>query len=303
MATVSSLKLAQPRQSEFDLAWAQYKMAQTRLRRFTQAFNQSLILYCEQLLPLEQDMLLEPSCDLVQQLLAILRQTHCPVAMRASSLTWLESLISNISRLDPKLGTHFRTQATLLAKTWAQAPSALLPNHYNETQTVHLKYDSELAGEHQASNIELPAWIQKLFRKTAQSLHPDREPDLQKRPKKHRLMTKLLQARQNKDEDRIIEFYLDYVANVEMLSSQELQQAIGLIHRRTRALYDMKDEIVIQTPTHALVYDWIYGVDDEQRRQNLNLCVHHFKEIQKSLRYCVTTIVDVESLKIFLDTP
>lgn len=89
---------------------------------------------------------------------------------------------------------------------------------------------------------EFDNWLNKIFRKTARQLHPDRQQDEKLKEAHDALMTKLSNARQNKDIATIIEMYMTHVNEADVSTDMAQQDDNAIIKVLTEQLDALKHE-------------------------------------------------------------
>lgn len=111
------------------------------------------------------------------------------------------------------------------------------------------------AEEQGLNNMMRASSINKLFRKVARVLHPDRERDESARVEKNRLMGELLQARDNNDIPLIFSLYAEHVGESPLQElADDLDGVTQLLQRQFENLRDQKDEIIEEEPFAAALY-------------------------------------------------
>lgn len=97
--------------------------------------------------------------------------------------------------------------------------------------------------------------INKLFRKVAQVLHPDREPNEEARAEKNRLMGILLQARDANDIPLLFSLYAEYVGESPLREfSDNLGGITTLLQRQYEHLCGQTEAIIDEEPVSAMLY-------------------------------------------------
>jgi hypothetical protein len=97
--------------------------------------------------------------------------------------------------------------------------------------------------------------INKVFRKVARSLHPDREPDEGARVEKNRLMGLLLQARDNNDVPAMFALYAEHVGESPLRElADDLEGVTQLLLRQYDHLRAEENEIVDDPSLAASLY-------------------------------------------------
>lgn len=119
--------------------------------------------------------------------------------------------------------------------------------------------------------------INRLFRKIAAVLHPDKETDESQREQKNSLMSELIQARKNNNILRIFELYNDYVGGSPLKElGENLDSASELLERQYNDLLNMKTEILRDDPRAGSLYQQFHRKSAAATSRAIN---KHLKEI------------------------
>ena len=103
-------------------------------------------------------------------------------------------------------------------------------------------------------------WLRSLFRRTAQALHPDREPDPERRREKHGLMSRLLAARDNRDIFELLDLHQSWVNDAELLVDKEQLSAVcEQLEHKKELLAREHDQITGGNPQAAMLYAELHG--------------------------------------------
>ena len=114
-------------------------------------------------------------------------------------------------------------------------------------------------------------WIRGIFRRTALVLHPDREPNSEKRQDKHTLMARLLEARKQEDVMTILELYSEHVTGGELqVADGELDAICQLMQNRIDALQAEKQHKLYSNPTCHIVFELLHGKSKRVRERKLD---------------------------------
>ena len=144
--------------------------------------------------------------------------------------------------------------------------------------------------------------VNKLFRKIASILHPDKERDETARAEKNRLMGELIQARNTNDVPRIFAFYAEYVGESPLQElGGDLDSATQLLERQYLYLRDQKDDILDENPLTGALYRQFHRSTPAAKQRALN---KHLKEIQthtNALRDLQRDITSMSKLKTYLE--
>lgn len=144
--------------------------------------------------------------------------------------------------------------------------------------------------------------VNKLFRKVAGILHPDKERDETARLEKNRLMGELIEARNTNDIPKIFAFYAEHVGESPLQElGGDLDSATQLLERQYFYLRDQKDDILDENPVTGALYRQFHRNTPAAKQRAIN---KHLKEIQahtntlSDLRHDITS---VSRLKPYLE--
>jgi hypothetical protein len=118
--------------------------------------------------------------------------------------------------------------------------------------------------------LDSEGWIKQLFRKAAQALHPDREPDEAKRELKQRQMRELLKARKQGDIMTLLGIYTEHVDSSELqLAEQEMSRLCDLLQDQIDELEEEKDSYIFSHPHRLSVFQLLYAPTSKKRQQRI----------------------------------
>ena len=142
----------------------------------------------------------------------------------------------------------------------------------------------------------------RLFRATAARLHPDREPDQDRRKQKQGLMSRLLKARKQGDVMAVVELYQQHVAaDDDVLSKTDEKQLVGALKRQIEELKAEKENYCFESPLHSLAYEHFY----RSSRKKTDLAIHrHIESVMESARQAeqlASHITSLSKLKPYLE--
>lgn len=144
--------------------------------------------------------------------------------------------------------------------------------------------------------------VNKLFRKLAGILHPDRAGDETARLERNRLMSELIQARDSNDIPKLFAFYAEYVGNSPLLElGGDLDSATQLLERHLLYLREQKDSILDEDPLTGALYRRFHRSTPAARQRAVN---KHLKELRahaNALRNLSHDITSVNRLKPYLE--
>lgn len=304
----------------FRSACKKLKKARKSQAKFQRELESTVQLYCQEVLPKERAILLAPSCELIEHLIQFLPKPSLTAEARDSLLNWLDSLIGNVSRLDHALAESLRERVKgalgQIIRQSADPDVALNVNEllksfeqnideedtsFGQKQTAQSKPvepDILIAG--QEDQLLTSSWFTGLFRKTAQAIHPDKEPDPTEAIIKAELMSQLLNARKSGDIYTVLELYAEYVNADPDLGKTEMNQVLDLLQKQIQGVKAQKHEAIMSSPVRALAYDRLYASTRQQQAEKIKNTMTHFYDIRNSLLYCRKKIKSVSQLTDFL---
>lgn len=143
--------------------------------------------------------------------------------------------------------------------------------------------------------------VNKLFRKVAGILHPDKERDDTARVEKNRLMGELIQARDTNNIPKIFAFYAEYVGESPLQElGGDLDGATELLQRQYVYLRDQKDDILDENPLAGALYRKFYRNTPAASRRAINKHVNEIHVLTNVLLDLRHDISNVSKLKSFL---
>lgn len=136
--------------------------------------------------------------------------------------------------------------------------------------------------------------INKLFRRVARVLHPDREQDEKARQEKNRLMSELIEARENNDITTLFSFYTKYVGQspLEELGG-DLTDATELLNRQYAQLRSQHADILHEDPKTAALYQRFHKKTMKASQREINT---HLEKLQQDINNLTLFCKEVTSL-------
>jgi len=136
--------------------------------------------------------------------------------------------------------------------------------------------------------------VNKLFRKLARVLHPDRERDEDARQDKNRLMSVLLQARETNDIPTIFSLYAEHVGESPLQElADDLDAVTRLLQRRYEDLRGQKDAIIEEDPVAAAIYRRFHRKSEPAVQRAIR---EHQVELQAQVRHLELLCADLRNL-------
>lgn len=144
--------------------------------------------------------------------------------------------------------------------------------------------------------------INRLFRKIAAILHPDKESDAEKRAEKNSLMSELIQARNSNDIPRIFDFYAKYVGQSPLQElGEDLDSASELLERQLIDLLDSKENILREEPLTGILYHHFHKKTPAATQRAINKHLKELKAQHNVLQVICRDITSIKKLKPYLE--
>lgn len=145
--------------------------------------------------------------------------------------------------------------------------------------------------------------INKLFRKLARLLHPDRETDESAREEKNRLMAELIQARNTNDIPALFSLYAKHVGEAPLQElGGDLASVTELLQRQYEQLCRQRNEILQENPQVGMIYERFHCKTRRQTQQLIKERITELQEKSRNLqRFCVETR-SISKLKPYLQS-
>lgn len=144
--------------------------------------------------------------------------------------------------------------------------------------------------------------VNKLFRKVAGILHPDKETNDAARQEKNRLMGELIKARNTNDIPRIFTFYAKYVGHSPLQElGEDLDSVTHLLERQYQDLRHIKESVLNEEPLTASLSRKSHGKTPAATQRAIN---NHLREIAAqthNLRAMRQEITSLRMLKPYLE--
>lgn len=156
-------------------------------------------------------------------------------------------------------------------------------------------FEQQIKDDEQALNKLMKGGsINKLFRRVARVLHPDREQNEDARVEKNRLMSELIKARDNNDITTLFAFYAEYVGQspLEELGG-DLTDATELLNRQYAQLRSQHAEIVHEDPKAGVLYQRFHKKSLKASQQEINV---HLKKLEQDINTLTLFRQEVTSL-------
>ena len=140
------------------------------------------------------------------------------------------------------------------------------------------------------------SWVRNLFRRAAQALHPDREPDPERRQAKERAMQQLLEARKQGDIMTLLQLYGECISGDDLLlAEQEMSNACELLQEQLHGLRAEKAAFIYQHPLRTQVHDLLYSGSQKAREKRLQ---RWKQDLKAEAEHTFTLIEELRNLTV-----
>lgn len=145
-------------------------------------------------------------------------------------------------------------------------------------------------------------WAKALFRRAAQALHPDREPDPERRQVKQQQMRELLSARKHGDIMAMLAIYSDSVNGADIvLAEQEMTEICDALEQQLEALELEKLGYIYAHPVRHMVFELFYHNTKKGRVRRIQDWEQGLEHETADLQDLVTYLRNLNCLKSVLE--
>lgn len=163
-------------------------------------------------------------------------------------------------------------------------------------------FEQQIKDDEQALNKLMKGGsINKLFRRLARVLHPDREQDEEARLDKNRLMSELIEARDNNDITTLFAFYAEYVGQspLEELGG-DLTDATELLNRQYAQLRVQHTDILHEDPKAGVLYQRFHKKTMKAAQREINTHLENLQQDINNLTLFCKEVTSLNKLKPYL---
>ena len=144
--------------------------------------------------------------------------------------------------------------------------------------------------------------LERLFRRLARALHPDREPDAERRELKHVLMSTALAARRAGDLDTLLSLHAEHVGDLpEALDGTDADALVGALERQLEGMRRALDRARGGDPFRAELLARYDGADDAARARRVARHAERLDAETVRLERLVASLRDADGLADALD--
>ena len=160
------------------------------------------------------------------------------------------------------------------------------------------EYEDEDDGNELSRKVMDGSWMKKLFRRAAQVLHPDREPDPQRRESKQARLRELLAARKQGDIMAVLTIYGETVSEADIvLAKQEMTEVCDALQSQLDILRMDREQYIYSHPLRHLAFELLYHNTTKGRERRIREWELQLKHEAAELRGLVPTLRNLDTLK------
>ena len=161
--------------------------------------------------------------------------------------------------------------------------------------------DDDEDGNELSRKVMDGSWAKKLFRRAAQMLHPDREPDPQRRESKQARLRELLAARRQGDIMAVLTIYSETVSDADIvLAEQEMTEVCDALQSQLNILRMDREEYLYAHPLRHLAFTLFYDSSRKGREHKIREWELQLKHEAAGLRSLVSILRNLDALKCVL---
>jgi len=161
------------------------------------------------------------------------------------------------------------------------------------------EYDNDSPSASSSENPITDGVLKRLFQQTAAVLHPDKEPDEQRRREKHDLMSQLLKARKERDLITIVKLHEEHSTAASSFSTEDEQALESVLIEYLNQQQERMDDIIHQSPMHRMAYSEFYSQKPATVSRKIKA---HLKKIDDRHQSMIHFLAEVKTLKRLKET-
>jgi hypothetical protein len=197
---------------------------------------------------------------------------------------------------------RFRQQAQRAVREEIEARLGERPNDPDQQATADDRGDGPIDDEAAPSKPALDKGVlERLFRRTANVLHPDKEQEERRRADKQSLMGTLLKARKNEDILTVIKLYQEHAGGSPAMEVSDENELLTALEQQIEHLQDEQEAIINQSPAHASIYRELYRRSRKQVDREIAKLKQEARQRAELARRCVREVTTLKALKPVLE--
>lgn len=164
-------------------------------------------------------------------------------------------------------------------------------------------HEQQRQDESQALRLLMKSsYVNRLFRKVAGVLHPDKERDEAARQDKNRLMGELIHARDTNNIPRIFSFYAEYVGQSPVQElGEDLASVTQILERQYVYLCDLKERILDEDPLTDALYRQFHRKTPAATQRAINKHLTETSTHTNALLALPQEVTSLKTLKPYLE--
>lgn len=170
--------------------------------------------------------------------------------------------------------------------------------HWSDEEEDGEDEDEDEDGNELSRKVMDGSWAKKLFRRAAQVLHPDREPDPERREFKQARLRELLTARKQGDIMAVLTIYSETVSDADIvLAKQEMTEVCDALQSQLDILRMDREEYIYSHPLRHLAFELLYHSTTKGRERRIREWERQLEHEAAELRRLVPTLRNLDTLK------
>ncbi len=144
--------------------------------------------------------------------------------------------------------------------------------------------------------------LNKLFRKIARIIHPDKEQDPEKKNLRHQQMSELLKARDEKDIASLFTLYDEHVGQAPLEElGEDIASATQLLKHQAQQLRDEQKNYLPKSYLETIVLDQFYGKTPQALKTALRKHVAMVQKLTEDQMAICSAMTSIKSIKPLLE--
>lgn len=144
--------------------------------------------------------------------------------------------------------------------------------------------------------------INKMFRKIARILHPDKEPDPEKKDLRHQQMSELLKARDEKDIAALFALYDQHIGTSPLEElGEDIESATKILQYQAQQLRNEQNSYTPKSIIEAYIFEHFYGKSPQALSAALRKHKARTKELAENQTAISRAMTSIKALKPLLE--
>ena len=180
-------------------------------------------------------------------------------------------------------------------------------NFFKQFYEDAFQQENEYEQEHKRQaqtldNVLKKSSLNKMFRKIAARLHPDREQDPSKKEQKHRQMSELIAARDNRDVLTLFSLYDTHVGEpIDQLLDTDHEHLITLLKHQQETLKKEREDVIDENPIAGMIYRRFQGGSKAKVQARVKQHIEQLQEDTQRIQAFLNSVTSLQKLKPHLE--